>query len=113
MDLSVLESNDPAAYKAEALMKAASDKNRKEQKQAPTAQYTPSSIAAADSGQFHLYRKLRRHELDRLKEFEIETEQVSNYYVFSRKLFIYSFNFIFRKNKTKNFRKVNSRNYNY
>jgi len=29
-----------------------------------------SSIAAADSGQFHLYRKTRRHELDRIQSFE-------------------------------------------
>lgn len=29
-----------------------------------------SSIAAADSGQFHLYRKTRRQELDRIQSFE-------------------------------------------
>lgn len=38
---------------------------------------TPSSIAGADSGQFHLYRKIRRIESERSKKIEeiLEKEQ--------------------------------------
>ena len=33
-------------------------------------QQNPGSIAASDSGQFHAYRKNRRHEMDRIESFE-------------------------------------------
>lgn len=90
MDLSPLESNDPAGFEAEALIK-----QRIAQAQNPDAdpslwersdrsqgrQQNPGSIAASDSGQFHAYRKNRRHELDRLEAFErakqLEAEQAA------------------------------------
>jgi hypothetical protein len=79
MDLSVLKSNDPAGFAAEK-----SIKQRIAQSRSPDAdpatwertdhrqghQQNPGSIAASDSGQFHAYRKNRRHEIDRLTAFE-------------------------------------------
>lgn len=87
LDLSVLEGNDPAGYKAESIIKervkkslnpdTAVDWERKPHTQG--VQQNPGSVAAADSGQFHAYRKNRRHELDRIEAMEksnqIEEEQ--------------------------------------
>ena len=87
LDLSVLEGNDPAGFKAEALIKdriaktlnpdTAVDWERTSHHQG--VQQNPGSVAAADSGQFHAYRKNRRHELDRIEAFnraaQIEIEQ--------------------------------------
>ena len=89
LDLSVLEGNDPAGYKAEIIIKeriekslhpdTAVDWERRSHNQG--VQQNPGSIAASDSGQFHAYRKNRRHELDRIdameraKEIEVEQEE--------------------------------------
>lgn len=87
LDLSVLEGNDPAGFKAEAQIKDRIAKTlnpdtvvtweRTAHQQG--VQQTPGSVAAADSGQFHAYRKNRRHELDRIEAFDraaqIEIEQ--------------------------------------
>lgn len=87
LDLSVLEGKDPAGYKAEAIIKdriekalhpdTAVDWERRPHTQG--VQQNPGSVAASDSGQFHAYRKNRRHELDRVEAMdrarEIETEQ--------------------------------------
>lgn len=78
MDLSVLQSDDPAGYKVEAALKAAAKQQgllQERSKKAQGTQQNPGSISAADSGQFHLYRKARRHELERLKGFEDERIQ--------------------------------------
>lgn len=90
MDLSPLESNDPAGFEAETLIKQriaqahnpdadSSQWERSDRSQG--RQQNPGSIAASDSGQFHAYRKNRRHELDRLEAFErakhIEAEQAA------------------------------------
>lgn len=78
LDLSVLNGNDPAGYKTEAQIKeriqkslhpdSAIDWERRPHHQG--VQQNPGSIAAADSGQFHAYRKNRRHELDRIEAME-------------------------------------------
>lgn len=79
MDLSPLNSNDPAGLALEAAIKhrLAATKNpdsnpaaweRTDRSQGH--QQNPGSIAASDSGQFHAYRKNRRHELDRIEAFE-------------------------------------------
>ncbi len=78
MDLSALNGNDPAGYKAEAQIKdrllkslhpdTAIDWERRPHNQG--VQQNPGSIAASDSGQFHAYRKNRRHELDRIEAME-------------------------------------------
>lgn len=87
MDLSVLEGNDPAGFKAESVIKSriqkslhpdiSTDWERNPHTQG--VQQNPGSVAAADSGQFHAYRKNRRHELDRIEAMErasqIETEK--------------------------------------
>lgn len=88
LDLSVLEGNDPAGFKAESLIKerieksihpdTAIDWERRPHQQG--VQQNPGSVAAADSGQFHAYRKNRRHEMERVeameKAKEIEQERV-------------------------------------
>ena len=78
LDLSVLEGNDPAGYKAESLIKdriqkslhpdTAVDWERRSHHQG--IQQNPGSVAAADSGQFHAYRKNRRHEMERIEAME-------------------------------------------
>lgn len=89
LDLSVLEGNDPAGFKAESLIKeriektlhpdTAIDWERRPHQQG--VQQNPGSIAAADSGQFHAYRKNRRHEMERVeamekaREIELEKEE--------------------------------------
>ena len=87
LDLSILDGNDPAGYKAESQIKqriqqslhpdTSTDWERRPHNQG--IQQNPGSVAAADSGQFHAYRKNRRHELDRIEAMErakqIETEQ--------------------------------------
>jgi predicted RNA-binding protein YlxR (DUF448 family) len=42
----------------------------------PQKHHISGSIAAADSGQFHIYRKKRRAELDRLSKFEQEAAEL-------------------------------------
>lgn len=89
LDLSVLEGNDPAGYKAESIIKeriektlhpdTAVDWERRSHNQG--VQQNPGSVAASDSGQFHAYRKNRRHEMERIEamekanEIEIEAEE--------------------------------------
>ena len=78
LDLSVLEGNDPAGYKVESIIKeriekslhpdTAIDWERRSHNQG--VQQNPGSVAASDSGQFHAYRKNRRHELDRIEAME-------------------------------------------
>lgn len=82
MDLSVLKGNDPAGLKAEAIIKkrvatlhnpdAPELWERSSRDQG--VQQNPGSVAASDSGQFHAYRKNRRHELDRIDAMERATE---------------------------------------
>lgn len=79
MDLSVLKGNDPAGFKAESLIKARINKTINPEtseswERSPHhqgVQQNPGSLAAADSGQFHAYRKNRRHEMDRIEAMEI------------------------------------------
>ena len=85
LDLSVLKGNDPAGYKVESLIKeriektlhpdTATDWERRPHQQG--VQQNPGSVAAADSGQFHAYRKNRRHEMERVEAMEkaMEFEQ--------------------------------------
>lgn len=88
MDLSPLNSNDPAGLQAEKLIKRrialacnpdADPSTWERADYAQGRQQNPGSIAASDSGQFHAYRKNRRHELDRIEAFEnarkLEQEQ--------------------------------------
>lgn len=87
LDLSVLEGKDPAGYKAESIIKDRVEKSRnpdiavdwERRPHTQGVQQNPGSVAASDSGQFHAYRKNRRHELDRIEAMErareIETEQ--------------------------------------
>lgn len=82
LDLSVLEGNDPAGFKAEAQIKdrlqktlhpdTAIDWERRPHHQG--VQQNPGSVAAADSGQFHAYRKNRRHELDRIEAMQLANQ---------------------------------------
>lgn len=46
------------------------------QEGSPQKYHISGSIAAADSGQFHIYRKKRRAELDRLSKFEAEAAEL-------------------------------------
>ena len=79
MDLSVLNGNDPAGFKAESLIKARIEKTLhpdstaewERQAHAQGHQQNPGSVAAADSGQFHAYRKNRRHEMDRIEAMDL------------------------------------------
>lgn len=91
LDLSVLQGNDPAGLKAESIIKERIEKAShpdthstatwERQAHSQGVQQNPGSVAAADSGQFHAYRKNRRHEMDRLeamdraKQLEIEQEE--------------------------------------
>ena len=87
LDLSVLKGNDPAGFKAESIIKSrvekarnpdtATDWERRPHNQG--VQQNPGSVAASDSGQFHAYRKNRRHEMERVEAMEralvVETER--------------------------------------
>lgn len=87
MDLSVLEGKDPAGFKAESEIKLRIEKSLRpdtctdweRRPHTQGVQQNPGSVAAADSGQFHAYRKNRRHELDRIEAMdravEIEKDQ--------------------------------------
>lgn len=81
MDMSVLYSNDPAGFAAEAAQKKLEQGIidylnyfvsffKVEMDESSLEYKTPSSIAGADSGQFHLYRKIRRIESERSKKIE-------------------------------------------
>lgn len=93
LDLSVLQGNDPAGYKAEEDIKkrialattpdAAVHWERSHRDQG--TQQNPGSVAAADSGQFHAYRKNRRHELDRIDAFEQARQTEQDQMEFERK----------------------------
>lgn len=93
LDLSVLEGKDPAGLKAEAQIKeriqntlhpdTSVDWERRAHSQG--IQQNPGSVAAADSGQFHAYRKNRRHELDRIEAMERAREIESEQEEFERK----------------------------
>lgn len=82
LDLSILKGNDPAGYKAESQIKeriektlrpdTAVDWERRAHQQG--IQQNPGSVAAADSGQFHAYRKNRRHEMDRIEAMQQASE---------------------------------------
>lgn len=89
LDLSLLNGTDPAGYKAESIIKARIEKARhpdtavdwERNSHHQGVQQNPGSVAASDSGQFHAYRKNRRHELERIeamekaKEIEMEQEE--------------------------------------
>lgn len=93
LDLSVLEGNDPAGFKAESVIKeriektlhpdTAIDWERRPHHQG--IQQTPGSVAAADSGQFHAYRKNRRHEMERIEAMEKAKEVEEEREEFERK----------------------------
>jgi len=70
MDLSVLKGDDPAGYKAEQLLKESQIKNQNLEQRDRSR--NPGSIAGADSGQFHVYWRDRRKELDRVELLEEE-----------------------------------------
>lgn len=82
MDLSVLTGKDPAGFKAESIIKARITKTLnpdtseswERQPHHQGVQQNPGSLAAADSGQFHAYRKNRRHEMDRIQAMEISNK---------------------------------------
>lgn len=90
MDLSVLKGKDPAGYAAEEafrkresiqaiqnqLLKISCIEEAGQEGGSPQKYHISGSIAAADSGQFHIYRKKRRAELDRLSKFEQEAAEL-------------------------------------
>ncbi len=69
MDLSILKGSDPAGYKAEAMAAARAAGG---DGSAPRLHTKASISGTAESGQFHVYRKTRRREHDRMAAFEAE-----------------------------------------
>ncbi len=95
MDLSALNSKDPAGFEAERVIKERIALSRTPdanpagwERSGPTQghQQNPGSIAASDSGQFHAYRKNRRHELDRIEAFEEASKREKEEEAFKREL---------------------------
>ncbi len=75
--MSILASKDPAGFIAEALQKKQNVNDTAESIQKSKSHRTSSSIAGADSSQFHIYRKLRRIELERdnAVQAQLETQE--------------------------------------